>query len=171
MDYLCWHKHFQGETMDCDSTVNFGHTVLPTCRASWSDLKHSWWSSWGTRSCRYLSGWCCKFSWDLDLRKEDCRHMDTLLDTGQLHCDTAKFPPLIVSSPACQQLIHQYAQRPVVCRYIMTLIEDDLWSHILRGSTESPSLLTDANFLGKTKVHLEKINLDEQISKFSVISH
>lgn len=37
----------------------------------------------------------------------------------------------------------------------MTLIEDDLWSHILRCPTECPRLLTNTDLLGETKVHLE----------------
>lgn len=38
----------------------------------------------------------------------------------------------------------------------MTLVEDDLWSDVLRRPTERPRLLTDSDLLGKTKVHLEK---------------
>ncbi len=52
------------------------HTVPPTCRASWWGWQRSWWSSWGTQSCRCLSGWCCRFSLDLDLKMEDWRHTE-----------------------------------------------------------------------------------------------
>lgn len=38
----------------------------------------------------------------------------------------------------------------------MTLIEDDLRSDVLRCSTKRPGLLTDADLLGETKVHLEQ---------------
>lgn len=37
----------------------------------------------------------------------------------------------------------------------MTLVEDDLWSDVLRRPAECPCLLTDSNLLGETKVHLE----------------
>lgn len=36
----------------------------------------------------------------------------------------------------------------------MALVEDDLWSNVLWRSTERPRLLTDADLLGETKVHL-----------------
>lgn len=63
--------------------------------------------------------------------------------------------PSVSSSPACQQLVHQDSQRPVVRRHIVTFVEDDLWSDILWGSTEGPCLLAEADLLGKPKIHLE----------------
>lgn len=38
----------------------------------------------------------------------------------------------------------------------MTLVEDDLWSNVLRCPAECPRLLTDTDLLGETEVHLEK---------------
>ena len=64
-------------------------------------------------------------------------------------------PYRCVSSPAGQQLEHQDAQRPVVCRDVVTFVEDDLWSHVLRRPAERPRLLTETDLLGKTKVDLK----------------
>lgn len=59
-------------------------------------------------------------------------------------------------SPARQQLVHQDSKRPVVSWHVVALVEDDLWSNILRCSAECPRLLTDTNLLGKTEVHLRE---------------
>ena len=40
-------------------------------------------------------------------------------------------------------------------------VEDNLRSHVLRGSTERPRLATSTNVLGETKVHLTKNNEKE----------
>lgn len=37
----------------------------------------------------------------------------------------------------------------------MAFVEDDLWGHVFRGSTERPGLLATSDFFGKTKVDLE----------------
>lgn len=63
--------------------------------------------------------------------------------------------PSVISSPARQQLVHQDSQGPVVRRHIVTFVEDDLWSNILWGSTEGPSLLAEADLLSEPKIHLE----------------
>jgi len=60
-----------------------------------------------------------------------------------------------VSSPAGQQLVHQDAQRPVICGDIVALVEDDLRGHVLRRPAERPRLLTETDLLGETKIHLE----------------
>lgn len=36
----------------------------------------------------------------------------------------------------------------------MAFVKDDLWSDVLWRSAERPRLLTDADLLGETKVHL-----------------
>lgn len=37
----------------------------------------------------------------------------------------------------------------------MAFVEDDLWGHVFRGSTERPGLLATSDLFGKTKVDLE----------------
>lgn len=41
-----------------------------TCTAAWPGWWRSWRSFWGTRSCRCPARWCCKSSWDQNLKKE-----------------------------------------------------------------------------------------------------
>lgn len=137
------------------------HTAPPTCRASWWGWRRSWWSSWGTRSCRCLAGWCCRFSSDLDLKTADWRPQRgcRTLNSSSLTRLKSTVPPLLclfASSPARQQLVHQDAQRPVVCGDVVTFVENDLRSDVLRRSAERPRLLTDTDLLGESKVHLGK---------------
>ena len=37
----------------------------------------------------------------------------------------------------------------------MALVQDDLWGHVLRRPAERPRLLTEADLLSETEVHLE----------------
>lgn len=39
-----------------------------------------------------------------------------------------------------QEFEHQDSERPIVSRNVMALVEDNFWSHVLWGSTESPGL-------------------------------
>lgn len=103
--------------------------------------------------------WIWTWKWRTGDRNEHCR---TLTKFDQF--DSAVLP-LLVSSPARQQLVHQDSQRPVVCWDIVALVEDDLWSDILWRSTERPRLLTDTNLLGETKVNLEQTELTELMVK------
>lgn len=56
--------------------------------------------------------------------------------------------------PASQELIHQDSQGPVVCRNVMTFVQDDLWGYVLWGATKSPCFLSKSYFLCKAKVDL-----------------
>lgn len=58
--------------------------------------------------------------------------------------------------PATEQLKDQYSQRPAVGRAVVTFVQDDLRSNVLRSSTKGPRLLTQPHFLSKAKVHLQE---------------
>ena len=58
------------------------------------------------------------------------------------------------SVPASEQLKHEDAQTPVVCRDVVTFVQDDLRSHVLRGAAECPRLTSVTHALGEPKVNL-----------------
>ena len=51
-----------------------------------------------------------------------------------------------------QQLIHEDPERPEVHGPVVSLVEDDLRSHVLWGPTECPCLTTAVNVLRKAKI-------------------
>lgn len=53
-----------------------------------------------------------------------------------------------------QQLMDENAQRPIVRRSIMSLIQNDLRRDILGGAGKRPCLLTQTHPFGETKVNL-----------------
>ena len=55
-------------------------------------------------------------------------------------------------SRSSQQLVHQDPERPEVHGPVVSLVEDDLRSHVLRGPTERPGLTTAVNVLRKAKI-------------------
>ncbi|RUS72016.1 hypothetical protein EGW08_020222, partial [Elysia chlorotica] len=50
-----------------------------------------------------------------------------------------------------EQLKHEDAQRPVVRRDVVALVQDDFWSHVLRRPTERPGLPPVTHSLSEAK--------------------
>ena len=98
--------------------------------------------------------WIWTWKWRTGDTRDAVGQQTAMFDSTELYLSSS------VSSPACQQLVHQDAQRPVVRWNVVTLVEDDLWSDVLRRSTERPRLLTDSDLLSETKVHLENDTTD-----------
>lgn len=83
------------------------------------------------------------------------------------------FACLCINEPSTQQLKYEDSQRQAVCRYIVTFIQDDLRSHVFWSSTKRPSLLPQADFLCKTKIHLDNNRSNGSfylVSEFSFIT-
>ena len=57
------------------------------------------------------------------------------------------------NSRSSQQLVHEATKRPEVHSFVMAFVEDDLRSHVLRGSAESPGLITRVQLLGETEIY------------------
>lgn len=142
----------------CEKSRNFNWDVeygrRTTCRVFWWGSRRSWWSSWGTRSCRCLWGWCCRSSWDRSRKMEGCRQeVEKLFHTeSQSRLIWHKRPAV----PATEQLKDQYPQRPAVSWTVVTFVQDDLGSNVLRSSAKGPRLLTQTHPFGKSKVHLQE---------------
>lgn len=64
----------------------------------------------------------------------------------------------MVASPerrfAHQQLVDEDAQRPIVDRSIMALVQDDLGRHVLGRPGERPRSLVGIDALGESKINL-----------------
>ena len=59
--------------------------------------------------------------------------------------------------PASEQLEHEDAQRPVVGRDVVSLVEDDLRRHVLGRPAKRPRLSAVPHLLGEPEIDL-KIN-------------
>ena len=64
------------------------------------------------------------------------------------------------NSRSSQQFIHEASQRPEVHGFVVTFVEDDLRSHVLRGATEGPGLAAGVKLLGETKIYKLHISVN-----------
>ena len=69
-----------------------------------------------------------------------------------------------------QELEHENSQRPIVCADVVSLVEDDLWSHVLGSAAKRPRLSAHHQLLGEAKVHQLDVSspIQQQVLRLQV---
>ena len=63
--------------------------------------------------------------------------------------------PTAQLSPSSQQFVSEDSKRPKVGGEVVTFVQQHLWSHVLRCTTECPRLVPEADVFGKSKINLQ----------------
>ena len=93
--------------------------------------------------------------WSKPLRMMLYTFIGSEAEKGGLECNEVQIN-LELRGPhsrSSQQFVHETTKRPEVHSFVMTLVEDNLRSHVLRGPTEGPGLIAGVELLGETKVY------------------
>jgi len=84
-------------------------------------------------------------------------HPPPLKNWGALHrfCPGVPRNPTAQLSPSSQQFVSEDSKRPKVGGEVVTFVQQHLWSHVLRCTTECPRLVPEADVFGKSKINLQ----------------
>ena len=128
------------ELFSCYINIRKYSLKLKDCLTIFQLLTPTVWSVWGTPAIQILSEWCCRPSSGLGLWREAWWIWWIVINQLKI-------------LRSGQQLVHKYSQSPEVHGPVVSLVEDDLGSHVLRRPTECPRLAASLQLLGEAEVH------------------